>query len=62
MELALKCWLWFSCWLYRTVMHFTHIIPRMALGAIAAIFKKPWKTHSYTKKEDKPCGMIQMMF
>ena len=42
MELVIKCWIWFSYTLYRVVAHFPYIIPRMAMGAIAAIFKKPW--------------------
>ena len=42
MELVIKCWIWFSYMLYRVVAHFTYFIPKMAMGAIAAIFKKPW--------------------
>lgn len=42
MELVIKFWIWFFYTLYRIVMHFTYLIPRMVLGAITAIFKKPW--------------------
>lgn len=42
MELVIKFWIYFFCTLYRIVMHFTYLIPRMVLGAITAIFKKPW--------------------
>ena len=42
MKTIITCWIWFFYTLYRGVAHFTYIIPRMAMGAIAAIFKNPW--------------------
>ena len=42
MKLVIQFWVWFFYTLYRIVEHFTYIIPRMVLGAFAAIFEKPW--------------------
>jgi len=42
MELVIKFWIWFFYTLYRVVAHFAYIIPRMVIGAISAIFEKPW--------------------